>query len=149
MRKKRVDTREEHREQEERTSGCAGTKRRGRKKRRERSQAASEKKEKKRRTTVQIAASFDAHGSRHTYVAGEVIGSFSLSVSPSPSRAGIFKVDKSGRSETRGRGGGERTVKVLSRGEDVDGDRYESWSPRDSTYEEVYGLSTGSAAGGS
>ncbi|KYN37307.1 hypothetical protein ALC56_08365 [Trachymyrmex septentrionalis] len=36
----------------------------------------------------------------------------------------------------------ERTVKVLSRGEDVDGDR-------DFTYEEVYGLSTGSAAGGS
>ena len=43
----------------------------------------------------------------------------------------------------------ERTVKVLSRGEDVDGDRYESWLPRDFTYEEVYGLSTGSAAGGS
>ncbi|KYM89633.1 hypothetical protein ALC53_01945 [Atta colombica] len=32
---------------------------------------------------------------------------------------------------------------------DVDGDRNESWPPRDFTYEEVYGLSTGSAAGGS
>ncbi|KYQ60158.1 hypothetical protein ALC60_00564 [Trachymyrmex zeteki] len=103
MRKKRVDTREERQEQEERTSGCTGTKRRGVNKRGGRSQAYE-------RPAVcvdvnyigghgeQIAASSDAHG-----VAGEVIGS--LSVSPSPSRAGIFKVDKARRSAT---GGGER-----------------------------------------